>query len=76
MSMHGPFAPLVLLAGHGAQVVNNAHASALHCGACGGQTGEVSARTLAGLLNEPEVREGLAAEGVVIPRRRSSSAPA
>jgi uncharacterized protein YbcC (UPF0753/DUF2309 family) len=67
MSMKGPFAPLVLLAGHGARVVNNAHASALHCGACGGQTGEVSARTLASLLNEPEVRKGLAAEGIVIP---------
>ncbi len=67
MSMTGPFAPVVLLAGHGARVVNNAHASALHCGACGGQTGEVSARTLAGLLNEAEVRKGLAAEGIAIP---------
>ncbi len=67
MSMTSVFAPLVMLAGHGAGVTNNAHASALHCGACGGQTGEVSARTLAGLLNETEVRKGLAAEGIVIP---------
>jgi len=68
MSMTSGFGRIVLLAGHGARVVNNPHASALHCGACGGQTGEVSARTLAGLLNEPGVRQGLAAEGVVVPQ--------
>ncbi len=67
MSMTGNFGRVVLLAGHGARVVNNPHASALHCGACGGQTGEVSARTLAGLLNEPAVRQGLAAAGVAVP---------
>jgi uncharacterized protein len=67
MSMTSGFGRIVLLAGHGARVVNNPHASALHCGACGGQTGEVSARTLAGLLNEQPVRKGLAAQGLVIP---------
>ncbi|MGC8733397.1 MAG: putative inorganic carbon transporter subunit DabA, partial [Halothiobacillaceae bacterium] len=36
MSLKTGFARLVLLAGHGASVVNNPHASALHCGACGG----------------------------------------
>ncbi|MGE0419145.1 MAG: putative inorganic carbon transporter subunit DabA [Acetobacteraceae bacterium] len=34
------FARLVVLAGHGAKVVNNPHASALQCSACGGQAKE------------------------------------
>ncbi len=67
MSLTESFSRLVLLAGHGANVVNNPHASALNCGACGGYSGEVNARLLASLLNEPDVREGLAALGTVIP---------
>lgn len=64
MSMTGGFGRLVLLLGHGAQVTNNPHASAYHCGACGGYTGEVSARLLARLLNDPETRAGLADHGI------------
>lgn len=67
MSLTTGFARLVLLAGHGANVVNNPHASGLHCGACGGYSGEVNARLLAALLNDPEVRVGLAPEGIEIP---------
>ena len=67
MSLTRDFAPLVLLVGHGAGVTNNPHASALHCGACGGYSGEVNARLLAGLLNEAAVRQGLAARGIAIP---------
>ena len=65
--MTAGFAPLVLILGHGANVTNNPHASALHCGACGGYTGEVSARLRAILLNDPEARENLAADGIDLP---------
>ena len=67
MSLTTGFAPLVLLTGHGANVVNNPHASGLHCGACGGYPGDVNARLLAGLLNDPQVRAGLAGRGIPIP---------
>ncbi len=67
MSLTQGHAPLVVLLGHGAQVTNNPHESAYHCGACGGHTGEVSARLLAQLLNDAEARAGLAKRGVDLP---------
>lgn len=67
MSLTTGHAPLVLLLGHGAHVTNNPHESAYHCGACGGHTGEVSARLLAQLLNDPDTRSGLAAHGISLP---------
>ena len=67
MSLSRGHAPVVLLVGHGAQVANNPHESAYHCGACGGQTGEVSARLLASLLNDPETRAALPAQGIALP---------
>ena len=60
-------APLVLFVGHGSQSANNAQAAALDCGACCGQTGEVNARSLAHLLNDQSVRQGLVAKGINIP---------
>ena len=67
MGLKQNLAPLVLLVGHGSQSANNAHAAALDCGACCGQTGEVNARSLAQLLNEPAVRHGLQAKGLTVP---------
>nr|WP_240335580.1 DUF2309 domain-containing protein [Pseudotabrizicola algicola] len=67
MSLTEGHAPVVLLIGHGAQLCNNPHESAYHCGACCGQTGEVSSRLLAALLNDPETRQGLPALGLSLP---------
>ncbi|MFT5626405.1 MAG: hypothetical protein ACI8Z0_002915 [Lentimonas sp.] len=67
MSFTDNFARLVILAGHGATVNNNPFASGLQCGACGGYSGEVNARLLAGLLNSPDVRIGLTARDITVP---------
>lgn len=68
MSFTTNFARLVVLAGHGANVMNNPFASGLHCGACGGYSGEVNARLLAGLLNTPDVRTALIGRGIEVPQ--------
>lgn len=67
MGIAHTLAPLVVLVGHGSQSANNAHAAALDCGACCGQTGEVNARVLAQVLNDPAVRSGLGERGIEVP---------
>ena len=56
MGLTRHFAPLVVLCGHGAETQNNAYASALDCGACGGHHGAPNARILATMLNDKGVR--------------------
>ncbi|SDY58629.1 YbcC family protein [Citreimonas salinaria] len=67
MSLTKDFARLVLISGHGSHVTNAPHASALQCGACGGHAGDVNARLLAALLNDPAVRAGLPEQGITVP---------
>lgn len=67
MGLTEQFAATVLIVGHTGQSTNNPHAASLNCGACSGHSGEPNARTLAYLLNEPEVRTGLTTQAIHIP---------
>ena len=55
--------PLMVVAAHGADAANNAFAATYQCGACGGNAGTVNARMIVAMLNSPEVRARLIADG-------------
>lgn len=61
------FAPVVYLMGHGASSINNTHYAGYDCGACSGRSGSANARVAAALLNDVEVRLGLAQQGIRVP---------
>ncbi len=66
MGLTSNFAPLVVFCGHGSTTENNAYATALDCGACGGRHGAPNARILAAILNDEKVRNELRKQGIAI----------
>lgn len=61
------FAPVVVLCGHASSTNNNAYASALDCGACGGRPGGPNAQIMASIMNSEQVRCELAKDNINIP---------
>ncbi len=67
MGLVANFAPLVFFCGHRGESQNNALATSLDCGACGGRPGRINSFVLARILNNHEVRLHLKDHGISIP---------
>ncbi len=67
MGLTEKFAELVIFCGHGSTTENNAYATGLDCGACGGRHGGSNARILAAILNDRAVRRELCGQEIDIP---------
>jgi uncharacterized protein YbcC (UPF0753/DUF2309 family) len=61
------FARLVVFTGHASETANNPYDSSLDCGACAGNPGGPSARVLAAICNDAEVRTALRERGYDLP---------
>lgn len=62
------FSSLVVFCGHNSTTDNNAFASSLQCGACGGNSGASNAQLIANILNQSEIRKALKGRGILIPK--------
>ncbi|WP_284014741.1 DUF2309 domain-containing protein [Halobaculum litoreum] len=61
------FGRLVVFTGHASETANNPYAASLDCGACAGNPGGPSARVLAAICNDDDVRTALRDRGFDIP---------
>ncbi|HMV41043.1 MAG TPA: Na-translocating system protein MpsB [Leptospiraceae bacterium] len=61
------FPSYFIITGHGSLTVNNPHQAGLACGACSGQSGELSAIFASQLLNDLETRKQLMQMGISLP---------
>jgi uncharacterized protein len=69
MGLTKNFAKLIIFCGHESATVNNAFASSLDCGACGGGSGANNAKLLAEILNQASVRKELSTRDIIIPEQ-------